>query len=273
MKKLISNKEYHDHEAVGSTLLKTIHNKTVYHAVTETFEETDSKLIGSAAHAMILEPETFEKDFIVAPKVDRRTNKGKEEWAKFVEESEGKTLLTDNIYDKALLIKNAVLAHPIANKVLTNGESEYSYFSVDKITGLQTKCRPDYINGGALIDLKTTTNASFEGFSKQIGKLGYHIQAAFYLDVYNQSQGTDFKEFFFVAVENKAPYAVAVYKLDETHINAGRASYRKALDTYAEYLKACLSFGEENANHLFGYPADITTIQVPYYFLDQIKAS
>ncbi|MBC96427.1 MAG: hypothetical protein CME63_01650 [Halobacteriovoraceae bacterium] len=270
MKKLMSNSEYHSNEAIGSTLLKGIHSKTVLHAINKKFEETPSLILGSATHAAILEPETFKKEYAVAPKVDRRTKEGKAMWASFVAESNGKTVLTE---DQSLVvdsISHSVLSHPVAKKVLTGGESESSYFAQDEKTGLMLKCRPDYVNGGALIDLKTTRDASFEGFSKQIGQLGYHLQAAFYLDVFNKANGTDFKDFFFVAVENVAPYGVAVYQLDEAHIDAGRAAYRAALDQYAEYLEAKLN--DNDIDVLYGYPCEIQKIQVPYYFLDQIKA-
>lgn len=273
MKKLMSNEEYHSSEAIGSTLLKQINAKTVMHAVNTEFKENDSVIIGRAVHALILEPETYEREFAVCPKVDRRTKDGKAIYKDFLEKSEGKCVLTEDQSDLVLNISNAVMRHPLAERVLTGGESEFSYFCKDETTGLQLKCRPDYVNGGALIDLKTTRDASFEGFARQIGTLGYHLQAAFYLDVFNKSQGTDFNEFFFVAVENSAPHGVAIYQLDEAHIQAGRTAYRKALDEYARYIEAKMN--EENAGDadiVFGYPCKIQMIQVPYYLLDQIKA-
>lgn len=273
MKKLVSNSEYHNDKAIGSSILKLIHNSTVFHAVNKTWDETPAMTIGNAVHALMLEPETYRDQFAVAPKVDRRTKAGKAEWAAFCEESGDKTILTMDDSEKVLAIVNALSSHPIASRVLSGGEGEHSYFAPDEKTGLMLKCRPDYVNGGALIDLKTTRDASFEGFSRQIGNLGYHLQAAFYLDVYNNSQGTDLNEFFFVAVENGTPHGVAVYQLDEAHIEAGRQAYRQALDTYAEYLELKMNEKEPGKiDSMFGYPCEIQKIQVPYYLLDKIKA-
>lgn len=309
MKKLMSNKDYHAHEAIGSSLLKTIHNKSVLHAVSGEFKQTDKMILGSLVHALVLEPESVDREFItksLSPSdylvnmddfkselkdlglkvtgkrddlIQRLLDHDPEYKSKifsyvlqeFEKENEGKTLIKGDILEEGKHMASAVIDHPIASRVLTGGEAEFSYFSLDEKTGLEKKCRPDYKNGGALIDLKTTNDASYEGFSKQIGNLGYLIQAAYYLDVHNEATGENLKDFFLVAVENKAPYAVAVYKLDEFQLESGRAQYRRALNNYAEYLKLVEMEGKEQANILCGYPLDITTIQVPIWFLDQIK--
>jgi len=272
-KKLMSNTDYHANEALGSSLLKLIHLKSVLHAITKEFTQSEAMAVGSAVHSLVLEPETFTNEYAVSPKCDRRTKIGKAVYADFLADSEGKTVLSEaSLYDVKGMA-TAVMEHPIASRVLTGGRSEYSYFSVDKETGIEKKCRPDYENGGALIDLKSTRDASFEGFAKQMGDLGYLIQAAWYLDVYNEATGEDLKEFFIVAVENFSPYAVAVYKIDEMQIEVGRKQYRKALTEYASFLKDCEEVGEPKAKMLHGYPAEITTIQVPYWFLDQIKGA
>lgn len=266
MRKLISSAEYHANDAIGSTLLKSIHNKSLYHAINQEFKSTPAMELGTLVHQLVLEPESFKKENAIGPEV-RRNSK---EWKAFEEENEGKKLFKPSEIQEALGIVESLKKHPIASRVLTGGEAEYSYFSQDPETGLLCKCRPDYFNGGALIDLKTTSDASFEGFSRQIGNLGYHIQAAFYLDVFNRAMGTTLNEFFFVAVETSAPYAVAVYKLDEAHIEAGRGAYRSALNTYAKYLEEKMNNPE--ADLLYGYPCEIQTIQVPYWMLDKIKA-
>lgn len=267
MRKLMSNEDYHKSEGVGSSLLKEIHNKTIYHAINKTYQETPSMLLGRMVHALVLEPETFKNENAIGPEVKTRNSK---EWKEFAAENEGKNLFKPSEIGVFKAIADSVLKHPISSRMLTGGEAEFSYFATDKDTGLLTKCRPDYFNGGGLIDLKTTADASFEGFSRQIGNLAYHIQAAFYLDVFNSSQGTTIKDFFFVAVETKAPYAVAAYKLDDLHIEAGREAYKNALSQYAKYMEEKMN--NPDADVLYGYPCEIQNIQVPYYMLDKIKA-
>lgn len=271
MKILQSANEYHSNLAVGSTLLKKIANETLLHALTADKAVTRPMILGSALHSSILEPERFTSEFLVAPKCDRRTTEGKALWASFEKSAMGRSVINEEEMLQIQGMKDSVLAHPVASMMLIGGEAEYAYYTEDLQTGLKLKCRPDYHKAGTLIDIKSTADASFEGFARQIGNLGYHIQAAYYLDVFNASQGTDYKEFFFVAVENKFPFAVAVYRLDSTHIEHGRIAYRKALTRYDEFLKSGASITDIQALRNHGYPTDILDIQVPYYILDKIQ--
>ena len=269
-KKKMSNTDYHAHEAVGSSLLKSIHLKSVLHAVSKEFTPSEAMNLGSAVHSLVLEPEVFHDDFAVAPKCDKRTKLGKAEYAEFLEGVGSKTVISADTLNTAEQMTFSVRNHPIANKILSNGEAELSFFTNDSETGLQLKCRPDYVNAGTLIDLKTTRDGSFDGFSKQCGNLAYIIQAAFYLDVYNAANETNLKDFFIICVENSAPYAVSTYKLDELQIEAGRKMYRRALNNYAAYLEEKEIVGEEKAKTLYGYENDIVSLSIPYYFFDQI---
>lgn len=268
MKILEKNSDYHSNPAVGSTLLKKIHSKSLLHALSETREETDAMILGSAVHCAILEPERFSLEHIVSPKFDRRTKEGKEGAARFEAEAAGKVVLDPEQMKIIEGIKAAIAAHPIAADMLSGGEAEYSYYVEEPVTGMMLKCRPDYHNAGALIDVKTCQDASFEGFSKQAGQLGYHLQGAYYTDVFNKSQGTNYNEFFFIAVESKYPHAVAVYRMDALHMEQGRAAYKKSISKLALYREGGENQEELRAFH--GYPAEIRDMQIPVWFLDRI---
>lgn len=274
MKKLETASIYFaNKDAINASLLKRISLKSLLHALAEEIEQTPAMLLGSAIHCAILEPERFSIEYAIAPKVDRRTKEGKSTWEAFELANAGKSILTEDQGDTIKGMKESILSHEIASMVLSGGEAEYSYYVKDDETGLQLKARPDYRNGSALIDLKTTSDASFEGFSKAIGGFGYHIQAAFYLDVFNKSQSESYRDFFFVAIENKAPFALAIYRLDENHIEAGRVAYRAALRKYADFLSKGGNRDDLNSLRKFGYPSQITDIQIPYWMLDKIQTA
>jgi hypothetical protein len=271
MRRIESNNEYHSNSIKGSSFYKKANQKTLLHALTEKVDEDKKSLIvGGALHCAIFEPERFAQEYVVSPKFDRRTKEGKAAAEAFEMASEGKIVLETEWMNDIKSMKDAVLTHPIAYEMLTGGEAEYSYYAQDPETGVEMKCRPDYHNGGALIDLKSSMDASYEGFARQIGNLGYHIQAAFYLDTFNQSQETNYKEFFFVVVENKAPFAVAVYRLDETQIEAGRVAYKRIMKKYKEFLDSGANLDDSKSLKPFGYPMEIIDIQVPFYLLDKI---
>ena len=266
MKKLIGNTEYHAHEALGSSTLKKIASKSLLHALSVEFKQTDAMALGSAVHAAVLEPETYEQEFLELPKIDRRTKAGKEAYANFLELSEGKTIVSADQAEKVPQIVKALTEHDIAKAMLSGGEAEYSYFSKDEVTGIELKCRPDYFNMNSLIDLKTCVDASNEGFLRACINFGYHIQAAFYLDVFNASQGTSLNEFYFIAVETTAPFAVNIFKMGEVELTMGRELYRKALNEYAKFQES----GPASISE-FGYTKKINEINFPIWALTQAE--
>ena len=91
-----------------------------------------------------------------------------------------------------------------------------------------------------IIDLKTTMDASPEGFARAILNYQYHIQAAFYIDgasVQMDNTNIDLIRFTFIAIETKPPYAHGIYELTPEALNQGRRTYEKAFGKYIECTK------------------------------------
>lgn len=148
---------------------------------------------------------------------------------------------------------SAIHAHPSAKLALATGKAEQSLFATDEDTGCKLKCRCDWLSGNAIVDLKTCEDASLDGFAKSVANYGYDVQAAFYLDICARlNLGKEY--FLFVAAEKQAPYAVAVYQLDEESIEIGRRKYRFWLARYRECLER---------NEWPGYDPTIQLISLP----------
>lgn len=267
MKKLETSKIYHQNtDYKGSTFWKEIAKTTVFHTLSKDQKESKAFDLGSAIHCAMLEPERFSSDFAVSQKFDRRTKEGKAMAEAFELANAGKTILDE---DQMTVVEGAISSlrgHDLASGMLTGGEAEYSYYTNDPVTGIGLKCRPDYFNKGALIDLKTCQDASNDGFVKACVNFGYHIQAAFYLDVFNLANGTDLKEFYFVAVETSKPFAVNTFLMGEAELALGRAQYQKAIKQYAEYLN-----NTERLND-FGYEKKINEIVFPMWAFEKMGA-
>lgn len=184
-----------------------------------------------------------------------------EEWQR--NNSERK-VLSPEAFEQIFAMRDAVMNHPSAFAILHH---------VKDIIG----------------DLKTTEDASPEGFAKSIANWRYDVQHAYYMDgtrlaleqgkcnppqegkaelsVYWTDPVTgvlcrcrpDFwrgypKHFAFIAVEKKPPYAVGVYVLDSEGVEIGRAQYQHDLRVYAE----CVRTGVWP-----GYGDKIQTISLP----------
>jgi exodeoxyribonuclease VIII len=177
--------------------------------------------------------------------------------AEWTENNPGRIVLSPEVWDQLHAMRDAVHNHPAAHALLTSvpGEAEKSVYWIDPTTGVLCRCRPDWWRDDyVLVDVKTTDDASPEGFAKSMANWRYDVQAPYYMDGVKLATGRDVKAFVFIAVEKKPPYAVGVYVLDSASLELGRAQYQHDLRVYAE----CLA----NDNWP-GYGDKIQTINMP----------
>lgn len=243
----LENFEYHSGEGVNKSLLDLLHRSPMHcHAalIGEPAEPTEAMKLGTAVHALVLEPKKYERQFAIAPRVDRRTKAGKEEWAQFCEEHAGAEIISEDTAELVRAMAASVHSHPAAHALLSaEGKAEMSAYWIDTITGELCKCRPDFWRkDGIIVDLKTTEDASPEGFARSVVSYRYHVQAAWYLEGLKRlfddglaKEGFERpRNFVFVAVEKKPPYAVGVYVLDLDAYQVGANEARADLDKFHE---------------------------------------
>lgn len=234
----ISNADYRTREGISSSELKKIMKSPMHykHWKDNPQEDTPSLLFGRAAHKYVLETYDFYNEFAVAPNVDRRTKEGKEEWAKFVAESYGKDVITQEQLEQIDAMRNYAYATPFVSKLMS-GEKELSFWGVDEDTGLTIKCRPDCLtewNGKhILIDYKTCADAENTKFCRDSIKFGYDLQLAMYRDILKQNTGHDYMVVI-IAQEKTAPYVTNVFQLSENYLESGRELYKEMLKVYKE---------------------------------------
>lgn len=195
---------------------------------------------GDAMHAILLEPDRLKSDFVAMPALNLRTNAGKEAKAEFVEEHQGKAILTYDEHRKLNLMFESVMAYkPARDRIEASGVAERSYFWTDSQTGLKCKCRPDkYIQDQLLlVDVKTTPELS--KFTYSVQDYRYHVQDAWYCDGVSNFDGPVEMEFLVVQkTVSIGRYPVALVKLPIELIEYGRAIYRENLNRYAEFLSS-----------------------------------
>jgi hypothetical protein len=229
----ISLDTYHAAEGVSKSdlfLLSRSPKHYQQHKATPT-QPTPTRGLGTALHVKVLEPAAFSARFL-------RHNQGRRTKAfqECIEENPGFTVLTAEEYDTVSAMADAVIAHPLAGPLFTGGIAERSFFYHDPVTGILCKTRPDYYReaDGFVVDLKSTVNASPEAFTRTAYNLMYHMQASMMEVGIRTVTGRNPRNIFFVAVENEAPYAVAVYMADHEFLGAGYSRTQKALRVYAE---------------------------------------
>lgn len=263
----IDNKTYRNSEGISSTDLKKMTKSPAHFRYWKDNpqEDTHDLLFGRAVHKYVLEKDDFFKEFAVAPNVDRRTKAGKEQFALFEVENEGKDIITQDDFDKIKAMYDALYATPFVERLLS-GEKELSFFVEDEKTGLTVKCRPDCLSEigdtNILIDYKSTKDASSDAFMKDAIKLNYDLQMAMYKEIAEKKLGKKYAVIF-IAQEKTAPYLVNILEANEYFLKSGADMYHTYLDIYAE----CNETG-----NWYGYTNDgINTLGLPNWLQKQYE--
>ena len=226
--------EYRDYPAVSQSELKTVEALSYNHLINGVKKESKALADGRAYHTSILEPECFDDLYTVVPKIDRRSKTGREKYKELEKEAKdfGRQMISQeikNAIDCTLeVLKTKSYAH-----YLTDGIAERCFFRTCPDTGLELKGRLDYVreHDDVIIDLKTTRCASENEFKRSILNYGYHIQAAFYMDLY-RAYTDRAPRYMILCVEKEPPYEMAIYELSPKFIIAGRNAYKRALKKY-----------------------------------------
>lgn len=202
------------------------------HALTSQFEDTDAKALGRAVHVATLEPELFNTAYVMWD-LGRRAGG---DWERFKDAHDDCEILTEKAFTKCRAIQQAVRNDRHASKYLAGGKSEITALwkhvapAVLAVPGFEIDCkgRIDFEAANALVDLKTTKDASDDGFGRESWRYSYHVQAAFYSDGYFAATGHR-KPYVIVAVESHEPWVVQVYRVPEHHLQKGRETYQALL--------------------------------------------
>jgi exodeoxyribonuclease VIII len=250
--KTISNDDYHVGPGLSrSDLMAFIKGPNYFKHYRKDKKSSRAMATGSAFHSMLLEPEEFRKDYVVAPDgINFATKAGKE----FKELHNTKTVMKGQEYDRLNEMAIAVQTHPVVTPLLDGLKEKAMWF---KFNDVELKTKPDLItikDKVYIVDFKTTRDLSERKMKYSIRDHGYDIQLAM-VSMGLMHHGISLPMVpLIVWVENQAPYDVVVTKLRNENIMDAGLRIQLALDGY----KHCLSRDEWPSK----YHADIIELDV-----------
>lgn len=228
-------------------------------------EPTKALLIGSAVHSAVLEPEDFARRYMIMPELNLRTNAGKDKLEELSTHAKANKLsiISKDDYQLCQNMKTSVWNNRVAATLLERGQAETRIDFEHPENHVLCKAKPDWISdNGFIVDLKTTEDASPDGFGKSVWNYRYHVQAAFYFDAFKAAYGEEPRGFIFIAVEKSPPYLTATYWITPSLelFDLGRRTYMRDLERY----RGCLLYDEWP-----GYSEELQPLSVPAWAMRQ----
>lgn len=232
-------------EAVSASLLKEFAKSPKrYKAMLDGRFRLDSDALkrGRALHSRMEGIETFFQAYVVAPKINRRTKEGKEEFAAFEEGNQGRVVLTVAEMEVIEAMYDSIMMEPRIRPWVESltAEREISFRWKDHQSGLDCKCRADLEDDGVTLDYKTTQDASPDAFRNAVRYFGYDLAAIHYRG------GTKWERFGWIAVESKPPYCACLYWLQPgQRYQWLEGEYRHLMEDLAECHAADYRWGKD----------------------------
>lgn len=237
--------EYHANSAVSNSMLSAM-AKSPAHCYAlhlapgrPANASTPAMMAGTLAHCMILEPDEFPHRYVTKPAdLSLATKDGKAFKASI---PEGMELISEEQRDTAMAQRAAIMADPVLASLLSSGHAELSAFWQDKATGLQARCRPDWLhftgpNRVRVLDIKTISDITLDAVSRSIASYGYHRQQAHYVAGL-EACGLVVEEFVFGFVSSSYPVLALPYVLDDEAVAQGVEEVGELMARYAHCLR------------------------------------
>ena len=259
--------EYHAHSALSSTgarlLLPEYKGSPQKFRYAQTHRRTSRAFdVGHAVHAKVLGVGagiiTYPDEHLT-PSGNPSTKAATVAWEN-EQRAAGFTVVSPDDARRVDEMAESVLAHESARPLFEVCEfREVSVFA--EIDGVPVRARFDALsgetrNGVYAVDLKTTEDATSDGFVQSVKKWGYDVQEAHYRATYAASEGHEIADFSFVLVEKSAPYEVAVKDIEPFWIDMASTKARRAREIFLE----CTA-----ENKWPGYATGRETVTAPAY--------
>lgn len=134
---------------------------------------SDAMNLGNVVDALVYEPDTVKSRFLVTS-FGTRTKSFKE----LVAENPGRTVITEDMRDRAAEMAAAVLSSPVVKALMGKAQAQESWYWDE--AGTLCKCRPDGYDAieGWTFDLKTTNSLVQRKMDTSMVDYGYDVQMA-----------------------------------------------------------------------------------------------
>lgn len=236
--------------SISSSGLRTIFAKSArhywayspYNPTRAEREESQSLILGQAAHHALLGEEGFWQRYVERPEEyeGAKWNSNRKDCRAWLDRQAlaGKRVLTATQVEQIRGMAAGLAQDPLVQHGLLNGLIEHTIVLNDAETGVWIKIRPDSIpnHSGDFGDLKTTTAVDDESLQRTIETYGYHQQGALIARGAREVLGV-FESFSLAFVEKDVPFCARTVTLKGGDLDLGARQNQAALRVFARGMK------------------------------------
>lgn len=234
--------------------------------------KTPAMILGDVVDVLATQAKKFEEKFFIMPEeVSRRSNEGKGLYNAYLDLADGKNMIDNEMFEKAISMAESLLKNSDSKFYLTNTTKFQEWVSfTHRETGI--KCR-GILDGRSdkepkdfpffLMDLKTARSADPNEYSRDAFNLWYNGQFALYTMAYKYNEWL-FPEFIHIVVESSAPYNVNVFRVDPETIKEAQEELHNTLLAF----KYCYdnNLWHKSFNFLRDDVLKYDTLKKPFYY-------
>ena len=205
--------------------------------------ETSSKMLGSAFHTYLLEPNLFQSIYKVIPKLRKNSSeykvhqeKNKDKILLFEEELHKIKQMKDS-FDYFVKMKSKEEGIDI-KQIFEESDKESSFFWSE--LDLDFKARLDAHNEkeNIIIDIKTSVSVDPSSFIRKVRSYKYDFQAAVYCRAYEKCLDRLPLAYVLIAIQNQEPFMTEIYKLSDNTLFNATMILDDAISKYKQSLES-----------------------------------
>lgn len=216
---------------------------------------------------------SWKNKFYEMPNIRNQGAANKMEIAKHITAAEGKMIIKVGMLEKAMDAVEVAMANPqvrqlIDNKTRTQTKLEWreriEFEGKDYYVPMIGYSDFESSDGGVtpiVVDIKTTTDASADGFARQISKMFYHLQMGTYSIGYHKAQ-YKFPRFQWLAIETSPPYGANVIELSSKDLEIAKAEVKGLI---WGFVKAMQENRWKDDYHFWLLARDVYRYYIPKY--------
>lgn len=266
----LSNADYHANKLYwSSTDLKYMYSNSPAHFKALYFGEkrepkkqTEAMTLGSLVHCLLLTPNELHNDFFYMPDINLRTNDGKAQRDDLLIKNPGKSPYSTELMAQAIDMRDAAMANTEIQKRLQPGVCEAAYFWTCPYSGLNFKAKLDQSCREWFCELKTTSDASPDNFSKHADYMDYDLSLYHYREGLRLIKDISVPAYFIV-IEQEWPHVTVAYPVGDLYFETGHAKWLSAVDKLSEGIKKGFWPG------YFPVDTDVPELQPPMWAINK----